>query len=78
MIKNIFYKKNDMKQIKRFWLYGLCLLLTVFSGYGQSAASYKGYHQEDLKNLQIGYSKTTSIVFPYAVKSMDKGSSEVL
>lgn len=67
-----------MKQMKRLWFYGICSLLTVFSGYGQFVASYKGYHQEELKNLQIGYSKTTSIVFPYAIKSMDKGSSEVL
>lgn len=34
---------------------------------------------EDLyENLQIGYSKTTSIVFPYSIKSVDKGSADVL
>ena len=29
-------------------------------------------------NLQLSYSKTTSIVFPYPVKSVDRGSQDVL
>jgi conjugative transposon TraN protein len=29
-------------------------------------------------SLAIGYSKTTTIVFPYAIKSVDRGSQEVL
>lgn len=29
-------------------------------------------------SLYIGYSKTTTIVFPYAIKSVDKGSQDVL
>lgn len=29
-------------------------------------------------NLQLSYSKTTSVVFPYAVKSVDRGSQDVL
>ncbi|MDR7371042.1 conjugative transposon protein TraN [Flavobacterium aquidurense] len=29
-------------------------------------------------NLQLSYSKTTSIVFPYSVKSVDRGSQDVL
>lgn len=30
------------------------------------------------KNIEISFFKTTSIVFPYPIKSVDKGSSEVL
>lgn len=30
------------------------------------------------KNLQISYAKTTSLVFPYAIKSVDRGSLDVL
>ncbi|WP_409415813.1 conjugative transposon protein TraN [Flavobacterium sp. PS2] len=29
-------------------------------------------------SLQIAYSKTTNIVFPFAIKSVDKGSSDIL
>ncbi|MFV5692886.1 conjugative transposon protein TraN [Flavobacterium sp. LT1R49] len=29
-------------------------------------------------SLEIGYSKTTTIVFPYAIKSVDKGSQDIL
>lgn len=30
------------------------------------------------KNLQISYAKTTSLVFPYSIKSVDRGSLDVL
>lgn len=32
----------------------------------------------DFKNVEIGFYKTTSIVFPYPIKSVDKGSEEIL
>ncbi|MBB4804553.1 conjugative transposon TraN protein [Flavobacterium nitrogenifigens] len=32
----------------------------------------------DIKSLEISFYKTTSIVFPYAIKSMDKGSGDIL
>ena len=56
----------------------LCCLLTMLSGYAQFINEKIGLNQEEYKNLQIGYSKTTSIVFPYAIKSIDKGSPDVL
>jgi conjugative transposon TraN protein len=59
------------------WIYVLCYIMTTVSGFGQIKKE-SSYNAEQLKNLQIGYSKTTSIVFPYAIKSMDKGSSDVL
>jgi conjugative transposon TraN protein len=56
----------------------LCCLLTMLSGYAQFVNEKIGLNQQEFKNLHIGYSKTTSIVFPYAIKSIDKGSSDVL
>ena len=62
----------------RNWTFMLCCLLTMLSGYAQFINEKIGLNQEEFKNLQIGYSKTTSIVFPYAIKSIDKGSLDVL
>lgn len=62
----------------RNWTFMLCCLLTMLSGYAQFVNEKIGLNQEEFKNLQIGYSKTTSIVFPYAIKSIDKGSPDVL
>lgn len=53
----------------------VCCFITVFSGYAQF--TFRD-NKNEFKNLQIGYSKTTSIVFPYAIKSIDKGSPDVL
>jgi len=61
----------------RNWIYLLCYIMTAVSGFGQIKKE-SSYNAEQLKNLHIGYSKTTSIVFPYAIKSMDKGSSDLL
>lgn len=62
----------------RNWTFMLYCLLTMLSGYAQFINEKIGLNQEEFKNLQIGYSKTTSIVFPYAIKSIDKGSPDVL
>ena len=62
----------------RNWTFMLCCLLTMLSGYAQFINEKIGLNQQEFKNLQIGYSKTTSIVFPYAIKSIDKGSPDVL
>ena len=62
----------------RNWTFMLCCLLTVLSGYAQFINEKISLNQEEFKNLHIGYSKTTSIVFPYAIKSIDKGSPDVL
>lgn len=59
-------------------LFLICFFLAVWSGYAQVITKYKGFNQEDFKALQIGFSKTTSIVFPYAIKSIDKGTPDVL
>ncbi|EJG03145.1 conjugative transposon protein TraN [Flavobacterium sp. F52] len=56
----------------------LCLFMTALSGFAQFINKVTSYNADHLTNLQIGYSKTTSIVFPYPIKSMDKGSADVL
>lgn len=40
--------------------------------------SVSGFCQQDFASIEISFSKTTSIVFPYAIKSVDKGSADVL
>lgn len=57
------------------WTFIVCCFVTVLSGYAQF--TFRD-NKNEFKNLQIGYSKTTSIVFPYAIKSIDKGSPDVL
>lgn len=60
------------------WMNLVCLLLSVISGYAQLINRAADFNQDQFKNVQISYSKTTSIVFPYAIKSIDKGSQEIL
>ncbi|MFB3388031.1 conjugative transposon protein TraN [Flavobacterium sp. LAR06] len=62
----------------RNWTFMLCCLMTVLSGFAQFVNKDDGVSQDEFKKLHIGYSKTTSIVFPYAIKSIDKGSPDVL
>ena len=42
--------------------------------------SFKCFSQVSIEPypLQIGYNKTTNLLFPYAVKSVDRGSKEIL
>lgn len=54
------------------------LVLTALSGYSQYNVEKKRLIGEQFENLQIGYSKTTSIIFPYPIKSVDRGSYNVL
>lgn len=60
------------------WINLVCLLLSVLSGYAQLINRVADFNQDQFKNVQIAYSKTTSIVFPYAIKSIDKGSQDIL
>lgn len=55
-----------------------CLILNIFSGFTQVKDKNENRSTIESSDLQIGYSKTTSIVFPYAIKSVDRGSGEVL
>lgn len=60
------------------YLFLISLLLVCVSVNPQSNAREIVFYQDQYKNLQIGFSKTTSIIFPYTIKSIDKGSAEVL
>jgi conjugative transposon TraN protein len=59
-----------MKNIKSWFTIGI-LAITI-SGFAQHNTN------TEANSLQLSYSKTTSIVFPYAVKSVDRGSQDVL
>jgi conjugative transposon TraN protein len=65
-----------MKRIN--YLFLMSLLLISVLAYPQINSSETVFYEDQYKNLQIGYSKTTSIVFPYPIKSIDKGSADVL
>lgn len=65
-----------MKRINYLFLMSL-LLVSVFA-YPQTNSRETIFYEDQYKNLQIGCSKTTSIVFPYPIKSIDKGSADVL
>jgi conjugative transposon TraN protein len=60
------------------YLFLISLLLVCVSVNPQSNARETVFYQDQYKNLKIGFSKTTSIIFPYTIKSIDKGSAEVL
>jgi conjugative transposon TraN protein len=60
------------------YLFLINLLLVCVSVNPQSNAKETVFYEDQYKNLQIGFSKTTSIIFPYTIKSIDKGSAEVL
>lgn len=48
-----------------------CMLLLCNQAYPQ-------WVEGNVKKLKIGYSKTSSLVFPVAIKSIDKGSRDIL
>jgi conjugative transposon TraN protein len=60
------------------YLFLFSFLLVCVSVNPQSNARETVFYEDQYKNLQIGFSKTTSIIFPYTIKSIDKGSAEVL
>lgn len=53
------------------------LALVSASSFGQFVTRPEA-SPADFKNVEVGFYKTTSIVFPYPVKSVDKGSEEIL
>ncbi|MFC4390683.1 conjugative transposon protein TraN [Flavobacterium quisquiliarum] len=65
-----------MKRVK--YLFLISWMLVSFSAFPQSNGRETAFYEDQYKNLQVGFSKTTSIVFPYAIKSIDKGSADVL
>ena len=67
-----------MRQISAVWI---SLIILLFSG-GQLQAQIlvNGAGQSTIQPmpLQVTFSKTTNLVFPYPIKSVDKGSKDIL
>lgn len=66
-----------MKTINAVMTMGLFLFLAIFSANAQQPAGVQVKTIEPYK-LDIGYSKTTNIIFPHAIISVDRGSKDVL
>lgn len=54
-----------------------CLLLITISAFAQQTNKNR-LSKIESDSLTIAYSKTTNIVFPFAIKSVDRGSQDVL
>ncbi len=63
---------------KMYVLVVLAMLFFSGSAIGQLKADQKDGYKIRLDTLAIAYSKTTNIVFPFAVKSVDRGSEDIL
>ncbi|MBW8334460.1 MAG: conjugative transposon protein TraN [Prolixibacteraceae bacterium] len=66
-----------MKKISAVWITGIFLLLSGISAFSQNANQVNPSSIEPYL-LAIAYEKTTNLVFPYAIKSVDRGSQNVL
>lgn len=63
-----------MRKVRKISVFGLMILfLTNLSGNAQDPAQSIPSRQ-----LEIAYSKTTNIIFPFAIKSVDRGSRDIL
>jgi len=70
-------KQNKMKKISAVMITGIFLVLSIFKGFSQNLPGAKASFIQPY-SLAITYNKTTNLVFPYAVKSVDKGSRDIL
>lgn len=61
----------------KLWLSAFIFLM-VFSLRAQLSHAVGSAYNGQYKRVQVGFLKTTSIVFEYPIKSVDKGSQEVL
>lgn len=66
-----------MKTICAVMITGFFLVLTNVNAFSQNAIEDKIYIINPY-HLAIAYFKTTNLVFPYAIKSVDRGSRDVL
>ncbi len=66
-----------MKKISGVVMTGIFLVFAIFKGYAQNLPDAKAAFINPY-SLAITFNKTTNLVFPYAVKSVDKGSRDVL
>lgn len=66
-----------MKKINVAMITGVFLALTSINAFSQNAIEDKASVIEPY-HLTIAYFKTSNLIFPYAIKSVDRGSKEVL
>ncbi|ABQ06552.1 conjugative transposon protein TraN [Flavobacterium johnsoniae] len=59
-------------------IYFISFSFLAISSFAQLNNRKTNSNADNLVNLNIGYSKTTSLVFPYAIKSIDKGSPDII
>ena len=67
-----------MKKISAVVVMGFSLFITFFSAQAQQAAGNIQFRSIEPYQVAISYSKTTNIIFPYAIISVDRGSKDVL
>lgn len=66
-----------MKKISAVMITGIFLVFTSVNAFPQNAIEAKASVIEPY-HLGIAYFKTTNLMFPYAIKSVDRGSKDVL
>lgn len=66
-----------MKKISAVWITGIVLLLSLTSAFAQTEPMQKAAAIPPFP-LDITFNKTTNLIFPYAIKSVDKGSVDIL
>ncbi|UOE51357.1 conjugative transposon protein TraN [Mucilaginibacter sp. SMC90] len=64
-----------MKKISAVWIMGFILFMGA-TGFAQDKTKTSEVIQPQL--LAVTFAKTTNLIFPYAVKSVDKGSKDLL
>lgn len=66
-----------MKKISAVMVMGIFLLITTFKTQAQTNATWQTKAIESY-HVAIAFSKTTNIIFPYSIVSVDIGSRDVL
>lgn len=66
-----------MKHVKEKVVIGMCLLLLQFNVSAQGDAALQPQSIRPYA-VAIGYNKTSNLIFPYSIKSVDRGSPDVL
>ena len=56
---------------------GVFFVLASFKGFSQNTTEIKA-SSINAYNISVTYNKTTNLVFPYAIKSVDRGSKDIL
>ena len=66
-----------MKKISAVMVTGICLLIAISKTQAQTNASWQ-VKAIEVYHVAIAFTKTTNIIFPYAIVSVDIGSRDVL